>query len=321
MVVLPVILLVVSASGCSSTARSAEAGGATTPTSAPADARVNATGPATPLETPVVPHPGTSGANRRRAMAASARVLRHFPVPPGSTRIDAPPPRARYLRRLHYFNLPVDQSLTRTRWWLVPRRYDRLVAWYVARTTANRDTTSYHPGGRSGPRADFHWQTHHTSKAFSPPTDVVTYIRLGPHLTAIRTDVTLAARADRTVKTLVPAAVTSLQITKRTIDGTDTTPTTTTITDQASIFAVIAAFDRVRGAYVSTESFGCGDPVGIVHVYAVTFRWPGHTLAVGEGEPLCDVGRKLTLDGSQLPQTLTESHRLNAALEAAYDGA
>jgi hypothetical protein len=253
-------------------------------------------------------------------MAAAAHAIVHFPVPPGSTRIDAPPPHARHLTRLRVFDLPVDQTLTQTRWWLVPLRYDRLVAWYVANTPADRDTASYHAGGRLAREAEVDWQTHHTSKAFSPPTDVVAYTGLGPHLTAIRTDVTLAARADRTAKTLVPTTVTSVQITRRAIDGTDTTPTTITTTDQSRIFHVIAAFNRVRGDYVSSESFGCASPVGIIHLYAVTFHWPGHTLAVGAGVPLCAIGRTLTLDGAKLPQTLSNSHVLNRALKVAYDG-
>jgi hypothetical protein len=216
--------------------------------------------------------------------------------------------------------LPVDTSLTRTRWWLVPLRYDRLVDWYVAHTPANRDTTSYHHGGRSIPRAEVYWQSHHATKAYSAPAEVVSYQRLGPRLTAIRTDVTIAARADRTADTLAPASVTSLKVTKRAIDGPDTTPQTVTVTDQRLISPVITAFDHTLGQFDSNRDFGCGSPVGIVHFYAVTFYWPGHRLVVGEGMPLCDQGRTLTLDGVKLPQTLQEGHLLVRSLRTAFKG-
>jgi hypothetical protein len=268
---------------------------------------------------PVVPPPARKGTNRRLAMAEAAHVIEHFPVPPGSTRIDAPPRHARHLDRLRVFNLPVDQSLTRTRFWLVPLRYDRLVAWYAANTAANPDTASHHAGGRPVPEAQVYWQTHTTSKAFSPPSEVVAYVRLGPHLTAIRTDVTLAARADRTARTLVPSHVTSIQVTKRAVDGSDTTPTTVTVSDQARIVPVITAVNQDLGDYVSTESFGCASPVGTVYRYAVTFHWPGHALAVDYGEPLCGIGRTLTLDGTKLPPKLADSGDLSKALETAFE--
>jgi hypothetical protein len=203
---------------------------------------------------------------------------------------------------------------------LVHLRYDRLVDWYVAHTPANHDTTSYHHGGKSVPQAEVYWQTHRAAKAYSPPAEVVAYTRLGPKLTAIRTDVTLAARADRTARTLVPTSVTSLQVTKRAIDGDDTSPKTVTVTDPSRIYAVIAAFNRVPGEYASVEPFGCGSPVGLVYRYAVTFRWPGHTLVVDAGEPLCEMGRKLTLDGVRLTQTLQEGHQLIRSLRATFDG-
>jgi hypothetical protein len=184
---------------------------------------------------------------------------------------------------------------------------------------ADRDTASYHHGGRLSPKALVWWQPDLRSKAFSPPTKVVSYRRLGPHLTAIRTDVTLAARADRTAETLVPDSVTSLEIAKWTIDDKGTDPTTVTATDQGSVFRVIDAFNRVAGDYVSSESFGCASPEGVDHLYSVTFHWPGHTLAVGTGEPLCALGRKLTLDGTNLPRKLANSHRLNKVLKEVFD--
>jgi hypothetical protein len=265
--------------------------------------------------------PAVAGANRALAMAAAARAFKHFPVPPGSTRITRAPDQAPHLRGLHAYIGPVDRTLTRTSWWLVPLRYDRLVAWYVAHTPADPRTT-YVPGATTpSPDAQIYWQTHHRYPAFSPPAEVVAYTKLGPRTTAIRTDLTLAARADRALDTLVPATVTSLEITRRAIDGPDTTPTTVTITDQSHILDVVAAFDRARGDYASVEPGGCGSPVGIVYTYAVTFHWPAHTLVVDAGQALCGIGRGLTLDGSHLPQTLHDDTELDNALKAAFDGA
>lgn len=300
---------------------SGDASGPTTPTTSSVAANENPTQPATPISTPVIPHPATAGSNRHLAMVAAAHTIKHFPVPPGATRIDAPPPDGRYLRRLHAFIHPVDTSLTRTRWWLVPRRHDRLVAWYVAHTPAERGTTLISGASRPSPEAEVYWQTQKVSKAYSSPAEVVAYTRLGPHLTAIRTDVTLAARADRTAKTLVPTTVTSLRITRSAMDRSGTSPETVTVTDQGHIFAVIAAFNRVPGEYASFEPHGCGSPGGRrAYYYAVTFHWPGHTLDVDTGKPLCQIGRSLTFDDARLPQTLTDSPKLNRSLRAAYNG-
>lgn len=310
------LVLVALASACSS----GDTATSTPPTSSSAGAEGSPTSPATLISPPVVPHPARAGSNRRLAVVAAARAIRHFPVPPGSTRIGAPPPRAPYLRRIHAFIQQVDTSLTRTRWWLVPRRYDRLVAWYVAHTPAVRGTTLTHGKSRPSPEADMGWQTQTVSKAYSSPAEVVAYTRLGPHLTAIRTDVTLAARADRTAETLVPATVTSLEISTRPLNASDAPSRTVTVTEQSLLFAVLAAFNGVPGEYVSVEPFGCASPTGIPHYYAVTLHWPGHTLAVDEGQPLCQIGRSLTLDGARLPQTLTHSHRLDKSLRAAFGG-
>lgn len=294
--------------------------GPTTRSSNSAGAHENPTAPTTPVSPPATPHPVTAGANRHLAMAAAAHAIRHFPVPPGATRIDAPPAEARYLRRLHTFVHPVDSSLTRTRWWLVPRRYDRLVGWYVAHTPAHRGSTLVPGTSKPSPEASMAWRTQPGSKSYSPPAEVVAYTRLGPHLTAIRTDVTLAARADRTAKTLVPATVTRLEITRRPIYGSENSPAAVTVTDRSRIFAVIAAFNRARGEYASVEPHPCGSPAGgRVHHYAVAFHWPGHTLVVDTGQPLCQIGRRLTLDGAHLPQTLTDSRKLDGALRAAFD--
>ena len=308
---------VASASACGCTNESAHQSGPSAPVSAshPTHERPSQT----PVATPVLPSPAKAGANRALAKIEVAQEIRTFPVPPGSTSIDAPPPHARHLEKLRDFTLPLDQSLTRTRFWLVPQNFNAVVAWYVHHYPADRDTASYHHGGRLASRASVHWQPHVTSKAFSRPTKVVSYVRLGPRMTAIRADVTLAARADRTSETLVPNSVTSLEIGKWTIDGKGGDPTFVTTTDQGNIFRVIDAFNQVPGDYASSESFGCASPVGVEHVYSVAFHWPGHTLTVDAGVPLCSVGRKLTLNGAKLPQDLANSHRLNRALKDAFN--
>jgi hypothetical protein len=68
------------------------------------------------------------------------------------------------------------------------------------------------------------------------------------------------------------------------------------------------------------EGHACGSPVGIVYVYAVTFHWPGHTLAVDPGAELCGIGRGLTLDGTELTPTLENEDALDQILVGA-DGA
>jgi len=202
----------------------------------------------------------------------------------------------------------------------VPLRYDRLVAWYAAQTGANVRSTYVAGATTPSPDAELAWQTHGASSAYSAPVDVVAYTQLGPHLTAVRTEVTLAARADRTAKTLVPATVTSIDITKKAIDGPNASPATVTVTDQMRVLAVVAAFDALKGDFASTGARPCGSPVGLVYNYAVTFHWPAHTLVVDPGQALCGVGRGLTLDGSRLPQTLQDDPELDNALRAAIDG-
>jgi hypothetical protein len=232
----------------------------------------------------------------------------------------AAPRRAPHLRRLGAYIGPVDTSLTRTGWWLVPLRYDRLVAWYAAHTGANAGSAYLAGATTPAPDGELDWQTRDASSAYSAPVDVVAYTQLGPHLTALRTDVTLAARADRTAKTLVPATVTSIDITKQAIDGPNTSPTTVTVTDQMRVLAVVAAFDALKGDFASTRPGACGSPVGLVYTYAVTFHWPAHTLVVDPGQATCGVGRGLTLDGSHLPQTLQDDPELDNALRAAIRG-
>jgi len=93
-----------------------------------------------------------------------------------------------------------------------------------------------------------------------------------------------------------------------------------TVTDQMRVLAVVAAFDALKGDFASTGPQPCGSPVGLIYHYAVTFRWPAHTLVAGPGQALCGVGRGLTLDGSRLPQTLQDDSELDHALRAAIDG-
>ena len=274
--------------------------------------------PAARLSRRDLPPPAVPGTNRSLALAASARMIARFPVPPGAIRVAAPPPRAAYLSRLRALDGPVDGSLTRTRWWIVPRGYHRLVDWYVAHTPTHRESTQY-PSGRTATESVLTWESHGPATAYSPPSKVVTYSRLTRHSTAIRTDVTLAARDDRTAATLVPPTVTRIEITRQAIDGPDASPSTVTVSDQRDLDAVLAAFDRVRGAYRSGGAFGCGSPVGIVYLYAVTFHWPHHTLVVDSGQPLCEIGRRLTRDGVVVHQRLDPDSPLDPVLQAVYD--
>ena len=119
---------------------------------------------------------------------------------------------------------------------------------------------------------------------------------------------------------MVPRTVTSIDVTKRAIDGPDTTPKTVTVTDGGSIRSVLDAFASLSGDYASVDGQACGSPAGIVYTYAVTFHWPRHTLVLDAGEALCGIGRGLTRDGHKLPQTLADDPRLDHALAAAYRG-
>ncbi len=267
-----------------------------------------------------MPAPAAAGRNRSLAAAAAAAAFAHFLVPPKSTRLSFAPRQAPGLRQLGAHVEPVDTTLTRTTWWLVPLPYGRLVAWYAARTPADVRST-YPPSSTSPvPQGEFYWFTTDRSAAYSTPVEVIGYARLGAHLTAIRTDVTLAARADRTAQTLVPPTTTSMDITKRAIDGDDTSPRTVTVTDPGRVRSVVQAFDGLSGAYDSVNPHGCGSPAGIVYTYAVTFRWPDHTLVVDAGAALCNVGRGLTRDGYHLPQTLQDKPELDDALSTAFGG-
>lgn len=282
--------------------------------------------PAAPATVDASPRPAsrepvTAGTDRALAVDAAARAFRRFPVPPGSTRLAGAPRGAPHLRRLGAYVGPVEESLTRTGWWLVPMRHERLVAWYAAHTPADVRST-YVPGATApSPDAVLEWTTDDASPAYSTPVDVVGYTRLGPRLTALRTDVTLAARADRTAATLVPTTVSRIDVTGRALDGPDTSPRTVTVTGRGRVLDVVAAFDSLQGAFASTAPPACASPAGVLRTWAVTFHWPGHTLVVDPGQPLCGVGRGLTRDGRRLRQALADSPDLDAALRAAYDGA
>jgi hypothetical protein len=275
------------------------------------------TDPAT-VPVPRIPSPAVQGTNRRLASEAAARMMARFPLPPDAIAVIGPPSGTRYLGRLRAIDGPVDRSLTRTRWWIVPRGYRRLIDWYVAHTPADRRSAQY-PSGRTATWATLEWESHGSAVAHSPPSMVMTYSRLSPHRTAIRTDVTLAARDDRTAPTLVPRSVTRIEITRQAIDGPDASPRTATVSDQGDINAVVAAYDRAPGAYRSTEAFGCGSPVGIVYLYAVTFHWPRHTLVVDSGQPLCGIGRRLTRDDVRLRPRVESESPLDPVLKSTYD--
>ena len=265
-----------------------------------------------------VPAPETEGDNRAAAVAEAARVLAAIPVPAGATRAEASP--ARTLNHLGVYAGPVDRSLTRTRWWIVPMPYRQLVDWYAARTPADDGSAYAGPDSSSPePEGDLSWQVSARSGSYSEPAAVVSYARLGPRSTAIRTDATLAARFDRTAETLVPATVTAVDITRTAIDGPDRDPTTATVTDPALLARIVSGFDDLDGALARTTAVGCGSPVGIVHVYALVLHWPGHTMTVDPGQPLCGIGRSLSLDGTELREKLEGDDRLDALLESAFD--
>ncbi|MGZ4587158.1 MAG: hypothetical protein ACXVX9_05090 [Mycobacteriaceae bacterium] len=193
--------------------------------------------------------------------------------------------------------------------------YRELVHWYGAHSPA-RLGSAYYPDGSLSPYGDLDWEVQANSTAYSAPAALVSYARRGPKTTAIRTDTTLAARYDRTASTLVPHNVTRIDITKTALGG-PAHPTSATVTDPALLTRVTSAFNNLGGAFAHTLPVACGSPTGDAYVYAVTFHWSGHTLAVDPGAPLCGVGMGLTLDGAKLPQTLEDDRTLDAALEAA----
>jgi hypothetical protein len=270
-----------------------------------------------PAPAPAIPTAVVEGHNRALATTEAARVLAAIPVPPGATRSDSAP--ARSLRHLRGYIGPVDPSLTHTTWWVVPLSYRDLVAWYDAHSPADVSSARF-PSGALAPDGDLYWEVSTDSAAYSQPAAVVSYAHLDRDTTAIRTDATLAARYDRTADTLVPPTVTSIDITKSPIDGQPRPPSTdATVTDPDLLTRITSAFDHLQGAMADAEPGGCGSPVGIVYVHAITFHWPGHTLVVDPGAELCGIGRGLTLDGTELTLTLENTNDFDQLLDAAVD--
>ncbi len=194
--------------------------------------------------------------------------------------------------------------------------YRELVHWYGAHSPANLGS-AYFPDGSLSPHGDLDWAIHVDTTAYSPPAALVSYAREGPNRTAIRTDVTLAARYDRTASTVAPRNVTRIDIT-RTVLGGPARPKAAAVTDPALLTRITAAFNNLTGAFARVGPAACGSPTSGTYVYAVTFHWRGHTLAVDPGTPLCGVGMGLTLDGVRLPQALEDNPSLDAALEGAF---
>jgi hypothetical protein len=259
-------------------------------------------------------HAGT--ANRTLATAEAARLIRDFPVPPGA-REQASTPVLR-LQHLRAFDGDVDRSLTRTRFWTVPLSARAAVAWYAAHTPANISGAFFDIAKKQlSPLGDLTWETASGSDAYSAPAYVVSYKRRGPHATALRTDVTLAARYDRAADTKAPTNLTEVEIDKQALNATPAPPDSARVTDPAEIARIVAAFNGLHGDDANVAGFACGSPVGEVDVYTVTFRWPGHILVADPGVPLCDRGRGLTLDGRKLPQTLEDSDTFDNVVQGA----
>ena len=252
-----------------------------------------------------VPTPTEAGHNRRMAEAEAESLLVNVPLPPRARPTpDSPTPQ---LRRLRAQVGDVDPSLTRTGWWIVPMSYDDLVAWYedaVPDSFAEADGIT--------------WWTEAGTAAYTTPAVIVSVAHRGEVSTAMRVDVTLAARDDRTAVTYVPQGVTSVDLTRSFPYRPAPPPSTVTVVDRDRIESIVGAFNRLAGAPSRETGTACGSPVGGTHWYALTFHWPGHTLAVSTGQPLCGIGRSLTLDGTRLPATLEDGGGINATLEAAF---
>jgi hypothetical protein len=181
-----------------------------------------------------------------------------------------------------------------------------MLRWYQTHTPANTGGSYYEIAKtRPSPHGELDWSTTTKSPKFSTPEIVITYARLRASTTALRVDVTLAARYDRTAQTLVPPTVTSIKIVRSAQSGDAASAhLDKTISDAATVTAIVNAFNSLSGGYAHTMHAGCGSPVGTTYLYAVTFTWPGHTLANDPGSPLCGIGRGLTLNGTTLPTTL-----------------
>lgn len=242
---------------------------------------------------PVTPVP--AGHNREVAEQAADRLLRDAPVPPGAVPRDAVSPRS--LHKLGAYYDDVDPSLTRTAFWIVPMSHVDLVDWYAAHTPAERAETLTPDSNEPAPEAVMSWAVRRPTTAYTQPAMVVAYARLGPERTALRIDVTLAARYDRTAETLVPpTGLEAATITAHSLSG-QATPRPVTITDPAELRALADRFDHASLAPTHSELHPCGSPVGDDQIYSVVFRWAGHVLEVTPGQPLCGIGRDLIFDG------------------------
>lgn len=252
------------------------------------------------------------GHNRSIASAHVARLLRLAPRPPGATPRAAAPSRA--LSSLGVYYDDVDHSLSEHRWFVVPMSYQQLVAWYAHHSPAELGGTNW---PTPVPQGDMDWAVGSPTAAYTQPAYVVSYDRLGPDSTGLRVDVTLAARFDRTTTTLVPIGQLTQVTVRQTSFNHPPDRDAATIDDPSWLRSIGSAFNATRGAPAGSEPHPCGSPTGDYRLYAVTFRWPGHELDIGFGQPLCGIGRDLTLDGRQLPQRLEDGAALNRALKAA----
>jgi hypothetical protein len=260
---------------------------------------------------PATPPTVSATSNRVLAEEELTRVLAAIPVPPGSHRsATAPAPR---LSRIGFG--PIDPTLTRARWWVVPLGYAELVNWYVAHTPANHGSAAY-PDGTLATSATFDWPVGKGTSAYTTPIVIVSYVRLGPHSTGIRTTASLMARFDLPARTRAPGDPTSIEVT-RTNYSIHRDAISATVTDQALLRSIAAGYNDLLGATTNNEGFLCGSPTGGMHLYALTFHWPGHTLVVDPGQPLCGDGHGLTLDGTKLPESLEDSDEFDAVLENA----
>ena len=276
--------------------------------------------PLRPLPTVPAVTPVPLGYDRAQAMSAAARIFERAPVPPGARPQDEPP--SRKLRARGAYVDDVDPSLSRTGFWIVPRSHVGLVQWYADHTPANPDETKVSGSSTPEPYAVMFWEVGKDRAAYTQPAIVVSYARLGPGRTALRIDVTLAARDDRTAETLVPvAALESVTITSHTVTAGVEPPPPVTVTDDTQLRTLGEVFNRARGAASRALPGACGSPTGDYLEYAVEFRWPGHTLEATTGRPLCRVGRDLVLDGMTLPQKIGIDPRLDDLLaRLAEDG-
>ena len=258
--------------------------------------------------------PTPPGHNRRVALETATRILESAPVPPGAVSQLLVSPRS--LHRLGAYYDDVDPSLTRTGFWIVPMSHADLVDWYAAHTPANREETLTPDSSTPAPEAVMSWRVGRPTAAYTQPALVVGYARLGPERTALRIDVTLAARYDRTAETLVPpTALDSATITVHTVDGRPPSPPVQ-VTDPAELRALADRFDHASLAPVHSELHPCGSPTGDYRLYSVDLHWPGHVLEVTTGQPLCGIGRDLILDGSRQRPKLGPDARFDGLLAA-----